>query len=183
MLWFFAAAFGLLGLWSLLYWRWRKGVLADIAEGGGHIHAKMAASEPELMAGLTRETFDAIYRRVHFPRYPGYVLAAAATFVASLPVTFALLTAGVLLADRFGLAPNAVNLADRYLVEDGRMRVIRDVPPEAAIYWLRDVGGFYFFFGVVLSWIAIFWFYMRRYHARRPGHLRDEILKRGRPAP
>jgi hypothetical protein len=58
------------------------------------------------------------------------------------------------------------------------MRVIRSAPPEAAVYWIEDVSGFYFFFGVVLSWALIVFFFMRRFHARRPGHLRDEILTR-----
>ncbi|MEQ1929010.1 MAG: hypothetical protein ABL957_00565 [Parvularculaceae bacterium] len=178
MIWFFAGAAALLGGCGLVYWRWSKRVEAEIAEGAEAVWSKLNANDPELMLGLDRARFGTLYNRVHFPRYPGYALAAAATFVASLPVTLALLSAGILIADRFGLTPNPAALADRYLVEDGRMRIIRAAPPEAAVFWLQDVGGFYFFFGVVFSWMLIVFFYMRRFHMRRPGYLRDEILLR-----
>jgi hypothetical protein len=175
---FFAGALTLLAVCALIYWRWAKRVDAEIAEGAEAVWARLSANDPELMTGLDRARFGEIYRRVHFPRYPGYALAAAATFLAALPVTLALLTAGALLANRFGLTPDTAAIARRYLVEDGGMKVIRAAPPEAAVFWLQDVGGFYFFFGVVFSWMAIVFFYMRRFHQRRPGHLRDEILLR-----
>lgn len=181
MIWFFAGAGALLLFSGLLYWRWSRRVRAEIAEGAGVAWEKLQANDPDLLAGLGRPDFDRIYARVHFPRYPGYLLAAVATFVASLPVTLALLTAGALLADRFGIAPDAVALADRYLVDDGKMRLIRSAPPESAAYWVQDVAGFYFFFGVIASWALIVWFYMRRFHARRPGYLRDEILLARKP--
>ncbi|NWG72240.1 MAG: hypothetical protein HXY23_11615 [Parvularculaceae bacterium] len=181
MAWFFAGALALLSLCGLAYWAWSRRVRAEIAEGAAHAWEKLSANDPELLAGLDRSGFDAIYARVNFPRYPGYMLAAAATFVASLPATLALLSAGALLMDRFGVAPDAVALADQYLVEDGKMRVIRSAPPEAAAFWIDDVSGFYFFFGVIASWVLVLWFYMRRYHQRRPGHLRDEILLRRKP--
>ena len=131
MIWFFAGAAALLGGCGLVYWRWSKRVEAEIAEGAEAVWSKLNANDPELMLGLDRARFGTLYNRVHFPRYPGYALAAAATFVASLPVTLALLSAGILIADRFGLTPNPAALADRYLVEDGRMRIIRAAPPEA----------------------------------------------------
>jgi hypothetical protein len=178
MLGFFATAFAALGVAFAIYLRWKKTVESEIDEGAEIEWARLSETDKELIAGLDRARFSEVYRRVHFPRYPGYLLAAATTFLASLPVTLALLTAGLFLADRLGLRPDTVALADRWLVEDDRMRIIKDAPPEAAVYWLEDVGGFYFFFGVVASWMAILWFFMRRYHARRPGFLRDELLLR-----
>jgi hypothetical protein len=178
MIAFLAAAVALVGLGALAYWRWAKGVEAEIAEGADVEWTRLQAGDAELVAGLDRAGFGAIYRRVHFPRFPGYALAAAAGFVASLPLTFALLGAGALLLDRFGLAPNSLGIADRFLVEDGRMRFIKEAPPEAAAYWIEDVARFYYLFGVALAWFLVVAIVMRRYHARRPGYLRDELLRR-----
>lgn len=178
MLVFFAAAFLVLGAAALVYWRWSKRVDAEIAEGADIAFARLQETDAELVAGLDAAGFARIYRRVHFPRFPGYALAAAAAFIASLPLTFALLAAGALLMERFGLAPDPMRLADRFLVEDGRMRFIKEAPPEAAAYWIEDISGFYYFFGVVLAWFVVVALVMRRYHARRPGYLRDELLRR-----
>lgn len=178
MIAFFAVAFALIGLAGFAYWRWSKRVDAEILEGADIEWSRLQERETDLVAGLDRAGFAAIYRRVHFPRFPGYALAAAAGFVASLPLTFALLAAGALLMDRLGLAPSSVGLADRLLVEDGRMRFLKETPPEAAAYWIEDVSGFYYFFGVVLAWFLVVAVVMRRYHQRRPGYLKDELLRR-----
>ena len=178
MIGFFAAAIGLLGVCAFAYWRWSRRVDAEIVEGAEIEWTHLQASEPELVRDLDRDSFGRVYRRVHFPRFPGYALAAAIGFVVSLPVTFALLTAGALLMERFGLAPNSLDLAKRFLVEDGHVRFIKAARPEAAAYWIEDVSGFYYFFGVVFAWFLVIAIVMRRYHARRPGYLRDEILRR-----
>ena len=86
--------------------------------------------------------------------------------------------AGLLLgADAAGLLPEQAETAERLFVDDGKLIFFRETPPEAALYYIRDLAGFYYFFGILFSWLAIVAFYMRRYHARRPGYLRDEIIR------
>lgn len=177
MIWIVAALLVIAGTVGALYWRWRQRVEAEIAEGAEIEWAHLQASEPALVANLDRAKFNEIYHRVHFPRFPGYVLACLGAFVASLPISFGLLAAGVAIAERFHLTPSSVELADRLLVEDGRMRLVRSATPEAAAYYVSDLAGFYYFFGVLVVWMLIVYFIMRRYHGRRPGYLRDEILR------
>jgi len=61
--------------------------------------------------------------------------------------------------------------------DDGKLRFFQDAPPEAALYYIEDLAGFYYFFGVIIVWLIIVAIFMRRYHSRRPGYLRDEILR------
>lgn len=177
MIWFFLALAVIAAIIGALYWRWSKRIEAEIVEGADVEWARLQANDRELLQGVDREKFGVIYRRVHFPRFPAYALACCAAFAAALPVTFAFLTAGAMLWDRFGLAPEAAAVANRYLVEDGRMRIITAAPPEAAMYVVEDFLRFYYFAGVVIVWIVIVAYFMRRYHSRSPGYLRDEILR------
>jgi hypothetical protein len=177
MLWFYLGASISLAALGGLYWRWRKRVRAEIAEGAAVEWARYQQSDPALLAGLDEARFAALYGRVHFPRFPAYALACLAAFLLSLPLSFGVLAAGSYAAERLGLAPQSADIADRYLVEDGAMRVVRAAPPEAAAYWVEDIGGFYYLFGVLIAWLLIVAIVMRRYHARRPGTLRDEILR------
>lgn len=172
----FLAGIGVLAVLAALYWRWKRRLEADIAEGAEVEWNRLRETDPEILGGLDRARFDAIYRRVHFPRFPGYALACVASFIVSLPASFGLLAGGLFLADKLGLAPQTAAVAD-LLIDDGRMRFVRAAPPEAALYFVRDLGGFYYFFGVLFIWLLIVAFFMRRYHARRPGYLRDEILR------
>lgn len=177
MLWFYGGVLVLLGLSWLAYRFWAKKVDADIALGAELEWERLSAHDPELLKGMSKEKFLTVYRRVHFPRFPGYALACAGTFLASLPVTFALLAAGLWAGERLGLVPQPVEFADRYFMDGDRVRIFSAAPPEVASYYAQDLGGFYYFFGVVLVWILIVTFFMRRYHARRPGYIRDEIIR------
>ncbi|MGE0410313.1 MAG: hypothetical protein AB7P23_13780 [Amphiplicatus sp.] len=159
------------------YFFWARRIEGEIAEGARLEWARLEAQDPALLDGLDREKFERIYARVHFPRFPGYALAAFAAFLVSLPVTFALLGGGLWLAGAFGLLPAPVEFADRFLIEGEHMRFMTAAPSEAALYYVRDLGGFYYFFGVLFAWLAIVAFFTRRYYARRPGYLRDEILR------
>ena len=111
------------------------------------------------------------------PRFPGYALAALGTFLATLPVSLGVLTAIMWGAQKTGVIPPPVEMADRLLLEDGQVRFFKDAPPAAALYYIEDLAGFYYFFGVLAVWLVIVAFFMRRYHARRPGYLRDEIIR------
>lgn len=177
MAWFLLGCAVIAASLGASYWRWARRTTAEIAEGADIEWSKLREVDPELIEGLDRKRFGAIYHRVHFPRFPGYALATVCAFIVSLPVSFGALAAGVATADVLGLTPGSVELADRFLVEDGKMRIVTAAPPEAAAYYVSDLAGFYYFFGVLASWLLIVWFFMRRYHARRPGYLREEILR------
>ncbi|MEM8935040.1 MAG: hypothetical protein AAGC77_01375 [Pseudomonadota bacterium] len=160
-----------------LYWRWRQRIEAEINEGVEVDWAHFQKHEPEFLGGMTKEQFRDVYARVHTPRFPGYALATVASFCAALPLSFALLAGGLMLADALGLTPQPASVANQLLIEDGQMRFLSNTPPEAALYYLEDLSGFYYFFGIIFIWLLIVAFYMRRYHARRPGYLRDEIIR------
>lgn len=177
MLLFYIAALAALAALGGLYWRWRKRVKAEIAEGAAVEWSRYQESDPALLAGLDAQRFAALYERVHLPRFPAYGLTCLAAFLASLPLSLGVLAAGIYAAERLGLAPQATQIADRYLVEEGRLRVLRGVTPEVLTYWIEDAAGFYYVFGLMAVWLAIVAVVMRRYHARRPGSLRDEILR------
>ncbi len=177
MIWFFVIVGGLLAALGLLYWRWRRGVDAQIAEGAAIEWAQLEKHEPEFLEGLSREEFNEVYARVHTPRFPGYALAAFATFLISLPVSFVLLAGALWGLQSIGAIPEPVEVADRLLLEGDQVRFFKSAPPEAALYYIEDLSGFYYFFGIIVIWLLIVAFYMRRYHGRRPGYLRDEIIR------
>jgi len=177
MVWFFVIIAFLLAGAGAAYWRWRRGIDEEVAEGAEIEWAHLQKNEPEFLEGVSEEKFREIYARVHTPRFPGYVLAMVVTFFGSLPVTFAVLTLVLWGAQAVGATPEPVDVADRLLIEDGRLVFFRDTPPEAALYYLRDLAGFYYFFGVLAVWLGVVAFFMRRYHRCRPGYLRDEIIR------
>jgi len=177
MLGFFLVVFALLALAGGLYWRWRTKIAEEVAEGAAIEWALIRKNEPEFLEGITEEKFREVYALVHTPRFPKYALGAIASFFVSLPVTFAMLNVGLWVAGAAGLIPEPVDVADRVFVEDGKLVIFKDTPPEAALYYIRDVAGFYYFFGVMVVWLVIVWFFMRRFHARRPGYLRDELIR------
>ncbi|WDI32949.1 hypothetical protein PUV54_07030 [Hyphococcus flavus] len=177
MLGFFLGVVGLLSVMGALYWRWRKQIDEELAEGASIEWAHFNKHEPEFIKDMDEAKFREIYKRVHEPRFPGYAFAAFATFLLSLPITLMALTAIIWGAQATGVIPEPVDVADRLLIDDGELRFFRDTPPEAALYYVRDLGGFYYFFGVLIVWLFIVAFYMRRFHARRPGYLRDEIIR------
>ena len=177
MIWFFLGAALFLLAAGGFYWRWRRTIAAENAEGAAIEWAHYRKTEPDFIKDLSEEEFAEIYARVHTPRFPGYALAALATFLASLPVTFMLLTGLLWGAEKVGIIPEPVDVADRLLLEDGEVRFFRDAPPEAALYYIEDLAGFYYFFGVLIVWLVIVAIFMRRFHANRPGYLRDEIIR------
>ncbi len=177
MLGFFLVVFALLALAGGLYWRWRVKIAEEVAEGAAIEWAHLQKHEPEFLEGITEEKFREVYARVHTPRFPKYALGAIASFFVSLPVTFAALSIGLWAASAAGFIPEPVDVADRVFVEDGKLIIFKETPPEAALYYVRDLAGFYYFFGVMAAWLVIVWFFTRRFHARRPGYLRDELIR------
>ncbi len=179
---FYLAVMAALAVAAALYWRWRKAIDEEIAEGAGIEWAHFQKHEPEFLEGLSEDAFRAVYRRVHAPRFPGYVLAAAATFFVSLPVTLALLSAILWGAAKVGAIPEPAEVVEQMSLEGDSIRLLgKDIDAQTrydmALYYIGDLAGFYYFFGVIVVWLAIVAFYTRRYHARRPGYLRDEIIR------
>ncbi len=177
MLGFFLVVFALLALAGGLYWRWRVKIAEEVAEGAAIEWAHLQKHEPEFLDGITEDKFREVYAKVHTPRFPKYALGAIASFFISLPVTFAVLSLGLWAADAAGFIPEPVDVADRVFVEDDKLIIFKETPPEAALYYVRDLAGFYYFFGVMAAWLVIVWFFMRRFHSRRPGYLRDELIR------
>ena len=180
--WFFFIITLALVVSGVLYWRWREKIKAEIAEGSAIDWAFYQENEPEFLDSLSETQFREIYARVHTPRFPGYALAAITTFFASLPVTFGALTAILWLAQKMGLTPESTEIANRLFLDNGEVRFFKRTPPEAALYYVEDLAGFYYFFGVLIVWLLIVAFFMRRYHARRPGYLRDEVIRSRKPS-
>ncbi len=177
MVTFFVFLVTLLAAAAALYWRWRRGIEAEIAEGAAIEWAHFQKQEPEFVAHLDEAAFKAIYRRVNEPRFPGYAMAIAATFTLSLPVTFAAIAGSMWTAGKLGLTPPPAEIV-RY-VQLGETRKIGSWQCDAVcqLYVAEAFSGFYAYFAILIIWLAIVAFYMRRYHARRPGYLRDEIIR------
>ncbi len=161
------------GAW--FFW-WSRKTMAEIAADAGEEWTRLSACEPELVAGLDETRFRTAYRRVHLPRFPKYALAIAAAFVASLPITLGLLAAIAWGLDSIGASADAQNLAKSIPLEGSIAGVSRDDQETIALYYVQDVVKFYYYFGIIFSWLAIVFVAMRRYHTRRPGYLREEIL-------
>lgn len=161
---------------AAFYFWWSRKTGAEIAADASAEWARLSASDPELVAGLDEARFQAAFRRAHFPRFPKYALAIAAAFVAALPLTLGLLAMIAWGLDSIGLSADAQNLARSIPIEGSIAGVSRDEQETIALYYVQDVVKFYYYFGIVFSWLAIVFVAMRRYHRRRPGYLREEII-------
>lgn len=159
------------------YLYWARRVEEDIVFGAEVEWKRFEAQEPEFIAGLSREKFGEIFRRAQFPRFPKYALACVSVFIAATPFIFALLTALMHVAIATGLAPEPVEVADRVFLDGDKVRIFSEAPPEVAIYYAQDLGGFYYFFGLAIAWLALVYVFVRRFYKRRPGYLRDEIIR------
>lgn len=179
---FYTIVIGLLIAMGAAYWRWRENIKAEIEEGGAIDWAHFQENEPEFLEGVSQERFREVYALVHTPRFPGYALATIATFFISLPVTFAALSALLIAMQAFGAIPEPIDVVQQLSLEGDEIKVLGKTIDEKsrlemALYYVGDVAGFYYFFGVLAVWLLIVAFFMRRYHARRPGYLRDEIIR------
>lgn len=168
---------GLAAVAGTLYWRWARLTTADIDESAGFEWERLKTADTELISGVDEERFRAIYHRVHFPRFPKYALSMLAAFIAALPVTLALLAGIAWAFDTIGLSADADALAKSIPVSGSIAGVSKDDGETIALYYVQDVLKFYYYFGIVFAWLAIVFFAMQRYHRRRPGYLRDELLQ------
>ncbi len=177
MLTTFSIIVAALGLVALAYWRWRKRMAAEIGESAGLEWARLQAANPEIVDGISEARFREIFHRVHFPRFPKYALAMAAAFVAALPVTLGVLSGFAWFLDSIGLSADAAALAKSVPVVGSTDAVSRDDGETIALYYVQAVLKFYYYFGLLFVWLGVVFFAMRRYHRRRPGYLRDELLE------
>ncbi len=168
---------GLAAVAGTLYWRWARLTTADIDESAGFEWERLQTADPDIVSGVDEARFRAIFHRVHFPRFPKYALAIAAAFVVALPATLALLSGVALALDTIGLSADADALAKSIPVSGSIAGVSKDDGETIALYYVQNVLKFYYYFGIVFAWLAIVFFAMRRYHRRRPGYLRDELLQ------
>lgn len=175
MLTWFLVALAALALAALVYWRWATKTRADIDESAGLDYARRRENDAESVAGIDEPRFRAVYARVHFPRFPGYALAAAAAFVVSLPATFYLLGAIAWGIDTLGISPDAERLARAVPVEGAEQLLNRDDGETVAMLWISDMLLIGYYFGFLFVWMAIVAVTMRRYHARRPGYIEEEL--------
>ncbi len=177
MAWFFLISISLVAALGGLFWFWRQRVELEIAEGATIEWAHLQKHEPEFLDGISEEQFRAVYRRVHMPRFPGYALATFGAFVISLPLTLGFLSFLQLIGTKMGLLPEPLEIV-RY-VQLGEVEVTEawKCNAECQLYVAEAFAGFYYFFGIVAVWLAIVAFFMRRYHSRRPGYLRDELIR------
>lgn len=176
MIEFFLVLSGSLLLAGAWFFWWTKKTGADIAEAAGEEWERLKTADPELIAGLDEARFRAVFRRVHFPRFPKYALTMAAAFVAVLPVTLGLLAALAWGLDTIGMSADAQAIARSIPVEGSVAGVSRDEQETIALYYVQDVVKFYYYFGLLFAWLAIVYVAMRRFHKRRPGYLREEIM-------
>ncbi len=180
---FFASLFGLLALVAAAYWRWARRIEMEIKDGGDVVWRSMQEREPAFLAGIERGRFDAIYRRVHFPRGPKYALATIAAFVLALPVVFAALSVSVWIGQRVGVLAEPAAVANYIPIGEPRSAADAENRAERALYIAQGFAGFYYYFGLFAAWLAIVAAATRLYHSRRPGHLRDEIIRARDAAP
>jgi len=167
---------------GVIYWRWQEKIKTEVAEGSALDWAHFQRNEPEFLNGVGEEQFRELYARVHTPRFPGYALATIATFFVSLPVTFVALSALLIALHSFGAIPEPIDVVQQLSLEGEEIKILGKTIDEKsryemALYYVGDIAGFYYFFGVLVVWLLIVALYMRRYHARRPGYLRDEIIR------
>lgn len=160
-----------------IFFYWHRQVRSEVDEGAEISWQHYREHDPDFLGDLSREEFHKTYALVHTPRFPAYAFGALASFLLSLPIIFALLSLFMWGAQATGIVPEPIDMANRYFIRDGQLVLFRDAPPEAALYYIRDLGGFYYFFGVLASWLLIVWGFTRHYHRNRPGYLREEIIR------
>lgn len=177
MIVFFLVVCLVLPVMAVVYRYWRKGVDAGNRAGAAIEWAYYSRHEQDFIQGIDREKFNAIYARVHTPRFPGYALACFAVFVIMLPVMFILQLSVLWFADMAGFMPEAGGAVHRLMMENGEVRFFSGVPPVAVLYYTADLAGFYYFFSILAMWVMTVAVFMYRFHTRAPGYMRDEIIR------
>ncbi|GLQ20704.1 hypothetical protein GCM10007854_16590 [Algimonas porphyrae] len=103
-------------------------------------------------AHVAQDRFVSAYRRVHAPRVSSYVAATLWTVLLATPL----------------IAKIMEVLLDMLWRASGRSRVFEP----GYLVW-----AFFIFFGLMGAWAAIAFLSARRFHARTPGRLEDELAR------
>ncbi|MEM9285420.1 MAG: hypothetical protein AAGA39_06005 [Pseudomonadota bacterium] len=166
-----------LGVWFGLYRLWRKRIDEDAAAGAAFEFERLGRQDPGLVEGLGLPDFTAIYARVVTPRAPGHVFAAASIFLLFVPIILGMTSIVIEVMERTGVIPQPAAAAQQIKLTADGIKLVREADLDALQYILQGWGGFFFFFSLLLFWVGVFVWVMRRFHSQRPGSLRDEILR------
>ncbi|WOI53241.1 hypothetical protein [Parvularcula sp. LCG005] len=166
-----------LGACAGIYWYWFRKVSEDLAVGAQAELAHLRKADPALVSDLDDDAFARIYTRVNQPRFPLYALVTVAIFLVGTPIVLILMSAFSYYSLLWGWTPQPNEVAlDLYLTADSTS-LVRKASPEQLAYMVQDYAGFYYFFGLLIFWIAIAYLTMSQYHRRAPGSLREEVLR------
>ncbi|MEO1657993.1 MAG: hypothetical protein AAFR65_09745 [Pseudomonadota bacterium] len=174
---YYAIVAAVLGIWFGLYRLWRKRIGDDAAAGAEFEFERLGRQDPDLIKGLELPAFTAIYERVVTPRAPGHVFAAGGIFLIFAPIVLGITTIVIQFMEATGIIPQPAAAAQQVKLTGDGIKLVRDADLDALQYILQGWGGFFVFFSLLLFWVLVFVWAMRRFHSRRPGSLRDEILR------
>lgn len=175
MLLFAIAALGLV-IAGGVHLVWRRQARREIAIGAEVDWEILQKTDPALIQDLTFERFRDIHMRANFPIGPGHTLAAAVAILAGTPFILAILSGALALGAALGLDPDWPRIVGAFSYSDGDVSFI-GAPSEFMQYLNFSALGIYAFFGLIGGWVAIAAFFAARYHRRRRGSLREEILR------
>ncbi|MEM1379918.1 MAG: hypothetical protein AAGH41_04750 [Pseudomonadota bacterium] len=166
-----------LALWFVAIRFWQGRVNAEIREGAAIEWDLLQRKDPDLLKGLTQESFTAIFRRVEMPRGPQHVFTAVATFFAGAPFVLALTTILIRFLERTGVIPQPAEQAQQIRLTNDGIQLIAQADLTTLQYILQGWGGFFTFFSLLIFWVIVFFVVFRSFYKRRPGSLREEILR------
>ena len=98
-------------------------------------------------------------------------------FFVSLPLTLGFLGLVHWVGAKIGLLPEPLQVVRYIQLGEVEETEAWKCNAECQLYVAEAFAGFYYFFGVIAVWLAVVAFFMRRYHSRRPGYLRDELIR------
>lgn len=159
------------------YFYWAKRVRGQIAEGAKIAFQRYQDKEPAFVDGITLTEFEAAYHKAKFPRFPKYFLVAMALFAVALPAVFGVLSGIIWIGEQAGMIAEPAELAKYVPIGEAQTTIGQAEREEVALYLAKDFAGFYYFFGVIFAWMGIVTLVMRRYHQRRPGDVREEVIR------
>ena len=175
---YFLTVISLLALAAAGLWWHHRRVTADNREGAKVEYQRLQETDAALVEGLNEARFAEIYRRAHAPRAGIYWVAALALFFLGTPLVMGLLSAGAWAMAETGMVLQPPdNLPEGMVIGDGEATWFKQTSPEFLHHLLRNFSGFYSFFGLLGYWALVVWLVMRRYYQRKPGFLRQEILR------
>jgi hypothetical protein len=173
MIKFFLFSAAILAIAAALYWRWSTRTRAEIAEAAAEAFERLNREDTDLLRNYDAQSFARIFERVHFPRFPLYALISAAGFLVALPFMFMLMSLVLNLAQASGFYGDAGALADRVPLRGDAATI--EQRRVVVMYLIETYSGVIYLFGVLLLWGGVVTLAMRRYHARRPGYLHEEL--------